>query len=74
MHFYEIFTNLAQENVFIFFFYFFITNMESTKCKNNTIEDNKQVLNLIIKEFRELIGLSQFKTDKKKCKNVKKTN
>ena len=48
--------------------------MESTKCKNNTIEDNKQVLNLIIKEFRELIGLYRFKTDKKKCKNVKKTN
>ena len=52
--------------MFLFFFYFFITNMESTKCKNNTIEDNKQVLNLIIKEFRELIGLYQFKTDKKK--------
>ena len=40
--------------------------MESTKCENKTIEHNKHVLNLIIKEFRELIGLYRFKTDKKK--------
>ena len=37
--------------------------MESSKCENNTIEHNKHVLNLIIKEFRELIGLHRFKTD-----------
>ena len=48
--------------------------MESTKCENNTVERNKHVLNLIIKEFRELIGLYRFKTDKKTCKNFKKSN
>ena len=48
--------------------------MESTKCENNTIEHNKHVLNLIIKEFRVLIGLCRFKTDKKNCKNFKKSN
>ena len=46
--------------------------MESTKCENNTIEHNKQVLNLIIKEFRELIGLYWFKTDKKTLKILRK--
>ena len=39
--------------------------MESTKCEKNTNEHNKQVLNLIIKEFRELVGLYRFKTHKK---------
>ena len=48
--------------------------MESTKCENNTIEHNKNVLNLIIKEFRELTGLYMFKTDKENCKNFKKSN
>ena len=53
--------------------------MESTKCENNTqlnntIEHNKNVLNLITKGFRELIGLYRFKTDKKNCKNFKKSN
>ena len=47
VHFYKIFMNLAQE-MFSFFF-FFITNMESTKSENNTIKHNKHVLNLIIK-------------------------
>ena len=47
--------------------------MESNKCENNRIEHNKHVLNLIIKEFRELIDLYRFKTDKKNCKNLKKT-
>ena len=47
--------------------------MESNKCENNRIEHNKHVLNLIIKEFRELIDLHRFKTDKKNCKNLKKT-
>ena len=46
--------------------------MESTKCENNTIEHNKHVLNLIIKEFRELIGLCRFKTDKKNVKILRK--
>ena len=46
--------------------------MGSTKCEKNAIERNKHVLNLIIKEFRELIGLYRFKTDKKNCKNFKK--
>ena len=46
--------------------------MESTKCENNTIEHNKQVLNLIIKEFRELIGLYWFKTDKKTVNILRK--
>ena len=40
--------------------------MESTKCENKTTEHNKHVLNLIMKEFRELVGLYRFKTDKKK--------
>ena len=31
----------------------------------STIEQNKHVLNLIIKEFRELIDLYKFRTDKK---------
>ena len=48
--------------------------MESTKCETNTIEHNKHVFNLIIKEFRELVGLDRFKTDKKNCKNFKKSN
>ena len=46
--------------------------MQSTKCENNTIEHNKHVLNLIIKEFRQLIGLYRFKTDKK-LKILRKT-
>ena len=44
--------------------------MESTKWENNTIEHNKHVLNLIIKEYRELIGLYRFKTDKKKTVKI----
>ena len=67
VQFYNIFTNLAQEN-----FFFIITNMESTKCENNTIEHNKHVLNLIIKGFKELIGLYRFKTDKKTVKILRK--
>ena len=47
--------------------------MESTKCENNRIEHNKHVLNLIIKEFRELIVFYRFKTDKKNCKSFKKS-
>ena len=39
--------------------------MESTKCENNTIEHNKYELNLIIKDFRELIDMYRFKTDKR---------
>ena len=46
--------------------------MESSKCENNTIEHNKNVLNLIIKEFRELIGLYSFKTNKKTVKILRK--
>ena len=46
--------------------------MESTKCENNTIEHSKHVLNLIIKEFKELIGLYRFKTDKKTVKILRK--
>ena len=46
--------------------------MESTKCENNTIEHNKHVLNLIIKEFRELIGLCRFKTNKKTVNILRK--
>ena len=68
MHFYKIFTNLAKVN------FFFITSIESTKCENNTTEHNKHALNLIIKEFRELIGLYRFKTDKENYKNFKKIN
>ena len=45
-------------------FSFFVTNMESTKCEKNTIEQSKYVLNLITKNFRELIDLYRFKTDK----------
>ena len=48
--------------------------MESTKCVNNKTERNKHVLNLIIKDFRELIGLYRFKTGKEYCKNFKKSN
>ena len=47
--------------------------MESIKCENNTIEHNKHVLNLIIKEFRELIDLYRFRTDKKTFENFKKS-
>ena len=36
-------------------FYFFITNMESTRCQNSAIEQSKYVLNSMTKEFRELI-------------------
>ena len=46
--------------------------MELTKCENNTIEHNKHVLNLIIKEFRELIDLYRFRTDKKTLKIFRK--
>ena len=46
--------------------------MESNKCENNRIEHNKHVLNLIIKEFRELIDLHRFKTDKKTVKILRK--
>ena len=46
--------------------------MESSKCENNTTEHNKHELNLIIKEFRELIGLYRFKTDKKTVKMLRK--
>ena len=46
--------------------------MESTKCENKTTEHNKHVLNLIMKEFRELVGLYRFKTDKKNCKILRK--
>ena len=46
--------------------------MESTKCENNTIEHYKHILNLIIKEFRELIDLFRFKTDKKTVKSLNK--
>ena len=42
--------------------------MESTKSENNTVEHNKHVLNLIIKEFRELIDLYRFKIDKNSFK------
>ena len=47
--------------------------MESTKCDNNTTEHNKHVLNLIIKELRELIDLYRFRTDKKNSKDFKKS-
>ena len=47
--------------------------MESTKCENNRIENNKHVLTLIIKDVRELIGLHRFKTDLKNCKNFMKS-
>ena len=47
------------------FFYFVVTNMKSTKSENNAIEHNKHVVNLIIKEFRELIDLYRFETDNK---------
>ena len=63
--------DLAQE-IFLFFFIFFIKNMESIKSENNTIEHNKQVLNLIIKEFRELIDLYRFRTDKISLKMLRK--
>ena len=63
--------DLAQE-IFFFFFSFFITNMESTKCENNAVEHNKHVLNLIIKEFRELIDLCGFRTDKRLFKILRK--
>ena len=46
--------------------------MESTKCENNTIEHNKKALNLIIKEFRKLIDLYRFKTDKRLSNNLRK--
>ena len=39
--------------------------MESTKCENNTIKQNKHVLNLIIKEVRKLMGLYRFKNFEK---------
>ena len=68
MYFYNVYTNLVQEN----FLFFFITNIESTKCENNTFEQNKRVLNLIIKKFRELIGLHRFKTDKITVKILRK--
>ena len=38
----------------------------------STIEQNKQVLNLIIKEVREFIDLYRFRTDKKSLKNLRK--
>ena len=38
----------------------------------STIEQNKHVLNLIIKEFRELIDLYRFRTDKKTLKILRK--
>ena len=44
--------------------------MESTKCENNTIELNKHVLNLIIKESRELIDLYRFRIDKRTLKTL----
>ena len=47
--------------------------MESTKCENNTIEHNKQALSLIIKEFRKLIDLYKFRTDKKTLKILRNT-
>ena len=43
--------------------------MEST---NNTIKHNKHVLDLIIKEFRELFDLYRFRTDKKTLKSLRK--
>ena len=46
--------------------------MESIKCENNTIEHNKHILNLIIKVFRELIGLYRFRTDKELLKILRK--
>ena len=51
----------------------FITNMEPTKCENNTIDHNKQALHSIIKEFRKLIDTYKFRTDKKLLKIKKKT-
>ena len=44
VHFYKSFVDLAQKN-FVCFFLFFLTNMESIKCENNTTEHNKHVLN-----------------------------
>ena len=52
----------------------FITNMEPTKCENNTIDHNKQALHSIIKEFRKLIDTYKFRTDKKLLKIKKKKN
>ena len=46
--------------------------MESTKYENNGVKHNKHVPNLIIKEFRELIGLYRFKTDIRLLKILRK--
>ena len=46
--------------------------MESTKCENNKIEHNKNVLNLINKEFGELIDLHRFRTDKETLQMLRK--
>ena len=54
------------------FFNFFITNMELTKCKNNTIDHRKIELCLIIKEFRELISLYRFIFEKKSTKILRR--
>ena len=45
---------------------------KSTECQNNTIEHNKHVIDLIIKEFRELIDLYRFRIGKKNSKIFKK--
>ena len=54
-------------------FFFFITNMKSTRCKNNTIEDKKYELSSIIKEFRRLIGLYRFRYETKSTKILRKS-
>ena len=46
--------------------------MESTRCENSAIEQRKYVLNSVTKEFRELIGLYRFKTDKRSLKLLRK--
>ena len=43
--------------------------MESTRCKNNTVEDKKSELSLIIKEFKELISLYKFRHEEKSTKS-----